>query len=73
MKNDPIVEETHAIRDRLAADFGYDVSRIFADIRSREHLLGDRLKNRQTSPNKPIHPSGGPAASGMDTTTPAAG
>ncbi len=73
MKNDPIVEETHAVRDRLAADFGYDVSRIFADIRSREHLLGDRLKNRQRSPNKPMHPSGGSTVSGMDTTTPAAG
>lgn len=73
MTNDPIVEETHVVRDRLAANFGYDVSRIFADIRSREHLLGDRLKNRQKSPNKPMHPSGGSAVSGMDTSTPAAG
>jgi hypothetical protein len=73
MKNDPIVEETHAIRDRLAANFGYDVARIFADIRSREHSLGDRLKNRQTSPNKPMHPSDGSGVSGVDTSTPAAG
>lgn len=72
MKNDPIVEETHKIRDRLAANFGYDVSRIFSDMRSREHFLGDRLKNRQRSPNKPMHPSGGTAASEMDTSTPAA-
>ena len=72
MKNDPIVKETHAIRERLAAAFGYDVARIFADMRSREHLLGNRLKNRQKSPNKPIHPSGGSAVSEMDTTTPAA-
>ncbi len=64
MKNDPIVDETHAVRDRLAADFGYDVSRIFTDMRSRESLLGDRLKNRQKSLNKPFHPSGGFAVSG---------
>jgi hypothetical protein len=73
MNNDPIVEETRAVRDRLAASFGYDISRIFADMRSREHLLGDRLKNRQKSPNKPMHPTGRSAVSGMDTTTPAAG
>ena len=24
MKNDPTVEETHAVRERLAADFGVD-------------------------------------------------
>ncbi len=73
MNNDPIVEETHAVRDRLAADFGYDVSRIFADMRSREYLLGDRLKNRQKLPNKPMDRSGGSAVSTMDTSTPAAG
>jgi len=73
MKNDPIVEETHAVRDRLAAEFGYDVSRIFTDMRSRERLLGDRLKNRQKSPDKPMHPGGESAVSGMDTSTPAAG
>ena len=73
MKNDPIVEETHMVRDRLAADFAYDVSRIFADMRSRESLLGDRLKTRQKSPNKPMHTSGGSTVSGMDTSTPAAG
>ena len=73
MINDPIVKETHAIRERLGADFGFDVMRIFADMRTREHLLGDRLKNRQKSPNKPMHPSGGSAVSEMDTSTPAAG
>lgn len=73
MNNDPIVEETHQIRSRLAANFGYDITRIFADMRSREHELGDRLKNRQKSPNQTMHPSGGPTASGMDTSTPAAG
>lgn len=73
MKNDPIVEETHEIRERLAANFGYEVSRIFADMRSREHLLGDRLKNRQKSPNKPMHPSGGSGVSTIDTSSSAAG
>ncbi len=73
MNNDPIVEETHRIRNRLAANFGYDIGRIFADMRSREHELGDRLKSRQKSPNKTRHPSGGSSVSGMDTPSPAAG
>jgi len=59
MKNDPIVEEIHAVRERLAEAFDYDVARIFADMRSREHQLGNRLKNRQKSHEKPVPPNGG--------------
>ena len=73
MKNDPIVQQVRDTKDQLAAAFDYDVARIFADLRSRENLVGDRLKDRRTIPNKPMHPSCGSAASEMDTTSPAAG
>ena len=73
MKNDPIVQQVHETRDRLAAAFDYNVARIFEDMRSREKLVGDRLKDLRNSPNKTMHPSGGSAVSGMDTTSPAAG
>jgi hypothetical protein len=73
MKNDPIVQQVRDTKDQLAAAFDYDVARIFADLRSREKLVGDRLKDRRKRSNKPMHPSGGSAASGVDTTSPAAG
>lgn len=73
MKNDPIVQQVHETRERLAAAFDYDVARIFSDMRSREKFVGDRLKDRRKSPNKTMHLSGGSAVSGMDTSSPAAG
>ena len=36
MEDDPIVAEVRAIRDRLAADCGYDVDEIFRRIRQSE-------------------------------------
>ena len=72
MKNDPIVQQVHEIRERLAA-FDKNVAGIFADMRSREKLVGDRLTDRRNCPNKPIHPTGGSAASGIDTSSPATG
>jgi hypothetical protein len=55
MKSDPIVQQVHETRERLAAAFDYDIARIFADMRSREALVGDRLKDRRNSSNKTIH------------------
>jgi len=49
MWEDPIVAEVHRIREQLAAKFGFDVKAIFADMRTRQAALGDRLvkqKNR---------------------------
>ncbi|MBX3422950.1 MAG: hypothetical protein KF752_15455 [Pirellulaceae bacterium] len=73
MNNDPIVEEVHAIRDRLAAQFGYDISQIFADLRTRERLLGDRLKNRQKSRRKPTHHPNDESSGSEMHSSPAAG
>jgi hypothetical protein len=43
MWEDPIVEEVHRIREKLAAEYGFDVKAIFADLRKRQMSLGDRL------------------------------
>ncbi len=43
MWEDPIVEEVHRIREKLAAEYGFDVKAIFADLRKRQVSLGARL------------------------------
>jgi len=43
MWEDPIVEEVHRIREKLAAEYGFDVKAMFADLRKRQVSLGDRL------------------------------
>ena len=43
MWEDPIVEEVHRTREKLAAEYDFDVKAIFADIRKRQASLGDRL------------------------------
>ena len=43
MWEDPIVEEVHRIREKLAAEHGFDVKAIFADLRKRQASLGGRL------------------------------
>jgi hypothetical protein len=43
MLNDPIVDEVHRIRESLAERFSFDVKAIFADMRAREAVLGNRL------------------------------
>ena len=40
---DPIVAEVRRIREDLSAKFNFDVSAIFADIRTRQASAGDRL------------------------------
>lgn len=53
MWEDPIVKEVHEIRKRLAAEHGFDLKAIFADIYKRQASLGDRL----VSPRKPGEPT----------------
>ena len=43
MWEDPIVAEVHRAREKLAAEFNYDVAAFFADLRKRQAALGDRL------------------------------
>ena len=53
MWEDPIVKEVHEIRKRLAAEHGFDLKAIFADIYNRQALLGERL----VSPRKRVEPT----------------
>ncbi len=43
MWSDPIVEEVHRTREKLAAQYNYDVKEMFAALRKREACLGGRL------------------------------
>jgi len=43
MWEDPIVEAVHRTRERLAAEFDFDIKAIFADLRRRQVSLGGRL------------------------------
>ena len=40
---DPIVAEVRAAKERLAARFGHDVTRILRDAQRRQNLEGRRL------------------------------
>ena len=43
MWEDPIVAEVHRAREKLAAQFDFNVKAIFADLRKRQAALGGRL------------------------------
>jgi hypothetical protein len=43
MWEDPIVVDVLRTREKLAAEFGFDVKAIFADLRKRQVALGGRL------------------------------
>ena len=79
MTPNPITEEIRSIRHQLAAEQGNDVSRIGAELRRQQAISGRRVVKlaprtpEQRATNNPMHPSGGSAASGVDTTSPAAG
>jgi hypothetical protein len=53
MWEDPIVAEVHRTREKLAAEFNYDVKAIFADLRKRQASLGARL----IAPKKQAEPA----------------
>lgn len=55
MWEDPIVAEVHRIRELLAAQHGFDIKAIFADLRKRQAALGDRL----VRPKKQVEPPAG--------------
>jgi len=40
---DPIVAEVHRAREKLAAQYNFDVGAFFADFRNRQAALGERL------------------------------
>ena len=50
MNDDPIVASVRRVRAQLAAKFSYDVHAIFADMRTRESQVGDRLVRHTERP-----------------------
>lgn len=78
--NDPVIEQVRAAREHLAQEAGFDIHQIAQNARLRDEKSGANLLTRsrrlplgQESRNNAMHPSGGSAVSGMDTSTPAAG
>jgi len=43
MWEDPIVTEVHRTREKLAAEYNFDITAFFADLRKRQATLGARL------------------------------
>ena len=54
MWEDPIVAEVRRVREELAGRFNFDIHAIFADIRSRERQLGNRLVRAPADVNAPV-------------------
>lgn len=73
MWEDPIVEEVHRTREKLAAEFNFDVKAIFADLRKRQASLGARLvpQKKRAEPAAEADP-GRPSGSGGSTSSEAA-
>ena len=47
MWEDPIVAEFHRTREKLAAQYNFDVGAFFADLRRRQAALGGRLVHQK--------------------------
>jgi hypothetical protein len=47
MWEDPIVSDVRRVREELASRFHFDVKAIFADLRARQAVLGERLVSRK--------------------------
>ena len=47
MWEDPIVAEVHRTREKLAAEYNFDVAAFFADLRKRQATLGGRLVHQK--------------------------
>ena len=59
MWEDPIVEEVHRTREKLAAEYGFDVKTMFAALRKREASLGGRLVPQKTRAERTGEPDPG--------------
>jgi hypothetical protein len=53
MWEDPIVSDVRRVREELASRFHFDVKAIFADLRARQAVLGERLVSRKERTQPP--------------------
>jgi hypothetical protein len=51
---DPIVEEVRAIRRRMDAEYGYDLRRLFDDLRRRERESGRTYVSFTEATGQPV-------------------
>jgi hypothetical protein len=58
MWEDPIVREVRREREKLAAQFNFDVDAIFEDLRKRQSKVAERLvvRKKQKSAESPATP-----------------
>ena len=59
MWEDPIVEEVHRTREKLAAEYHFDVKTMFAALRKREAFLGGRLVPQKKRAERTGEPNSG--------------
>lgn len=59
MWEDPIVAEVHRTREKLAAEYNFDIKAFFADLRNRQSALGARLVRQKNRPNQASQPDWG--------------
>ena len=57
MWEDPIVADVHRTREKLAAEFDFDVAAIFADLRKRQVALGARLVRQKNLQPQELQPT----------------
>lgn len=52
MWEDPIVADVHRTREKLAAQYNFDIGAFFSDVRKRQTALGARLipQRKQSEP-----------------------
>lgn len=43
MRTDPIVAELHRVRERHAKEFGYDLRRMFDDLKKQQETCGRKV------------------------------
>ena len=58
MWEDPIVADVHRTREKLAAEYDFDVKAIFADLRKRQASLGGRLVPQKNERNQRLKLTG---------------
>jgi hypothetical protein len=51
MFHDPIVDEVRAIREKLAAQFDFDLAKIFADAQKRQAESGAKVVSFERAPS----------------------
>lgn len=68
MRNDPVIEEIHKVRNKYAEQFGFDLDAMFADLKIKEKESGRyRVVRRPKVFQKTHgHPADGPKARSTD-------